>query len=260
MRASNVGSTVLGLGAVLLLTSSATAGPDAKTIIGKAKAALKGAKTYQATLVMAMDMGKIGSMSLSTQVKTLVGNKTLIKTTPIGQPTGMMAMQGPAAAEMQIVDDGRFTWFYFKGLNAYSKSPSRKGRLDPGMSEMIPKGTYKLLSPSKIGGRPVYAIQVIPARKMMGDDQKIVIYIDQATYRLKQVKVTGSSPGGPNQPPQKMAMIVTIKDEKINVPIPNSVFKFTPPPGAKEMQGRMMPGPLGVPGMPGPGRVTPGPR
>lgn len=260
MRASNVGSAVLGLGAVLLLATPAIAGPDAKTIVGKARAALKDVKTYQATLVMSMDMGKMGSMSISTQVKTLAGNKTLVKTIPIGQPTGMMAMPGPAVAEMQIVDDGKFTWFYFKGMNAYSKSPSRKGRLDPGMSEMIPKGTYKLLSPSKIGGRPVYAIQVIPARKMMGNEQKMVIYIDQATYRLKQVKVTGSSPGGPNQPPQKMAMVVTIKDEKINAPIPDSVFKFTPPPGAKEMQGRMMPGPMGMPGMPGPGRVTPGPR
>lgn len=260
MRALYAGHAAIGLGAVLLLASPAMASPDAKTIVGKAKAALKGVKTYQATLVMSMDMGKMGSMSVSTQVKTLAGNKTVVKTVPIGQPTGMMAMAGPAASEMQIVDDGKFTWFYFKGMNSYSKRPSRKGRVNIGMSDMIPNGTYKLLPPSKVGGRPVHVIQVIPTRKMMEGNQKIVIYIDQGTYRLKQIKATNSSPGGPNQPPQKMTMVMTIKDEKINAPIPDSVFKFTPPPGAKEMQGRMMPGPMGVPGMPGPGRVPPGLR
>jgi outer membrane lipoprotein-sorting protein len=250
------------LGAALLLSAPATASPDAKTIIGKAKAAMKNAKTYQATLVTSMDMGQMGSMSISTQVKSIAGKKTLVKTTPIGKPTGMMAMAGPAASEMQIVDDGKFTWFYFKGMNAYSKRPSQKRSTNIGMTEMVPDGTYKLLSPTKVGGHPVFAIQVIPAKhqRMTGNDQKIVIYIDQATYRLKQVKVTGSTPAGPNQPAQKMAVVITVKDEKINAPIPESAFKFTPPPGAKEMQGGMGPGPMGVPGMSGPGGVAPGPR
>jgi outer membrane lipoprotein-sorting protein len=73
---------------------------------------------------------------------------------------------------------------------------------------------------------------------------QILAYIDKATGRTRQMRMSGmmSGPQGQSQP---MNINMIIQNEQVNVPIPDSVFKFTPPAGAKEMKGGM--------GMPGPG-------
>jgi hypothetical protein len=85
-------------------------------------------------------------------------------------------------------------------------------------------------------------------------------FVDQATGRLRQIKSTMTMPGGmmgamgaPGGPPSSGAkpMVMTntmvLVSEKVDAPIPDSVFRFTPPAGAHEMKG----GPMGMPGMGG---------
>jgi len=58
--------------------------------------------------------------------------------------------------------------------------------------------------------------------------------------------------GMPGQPGQSASMTMTmkLKSEKFNTPIPESYFKFSPPPGATELKG--------VPGMGGGSGGLPG--
>jgi outer membrane lipoprotein-sorting protein len=80
------------------------------------------------------------------------------------------------------------------------------------------------------------------------------MYFDQGSYRFRKMTVTSNQQGPKG--PMHMNMVMMVKNEAVNTPIPDSAFKFVPPPGAKEMKGGMMPG-MGMPGMGAP-RPRPG--
>ena len=62
------------------------------------------------------------------------------------------------------------------------------------------------------------------------------MYIDKRSGRMKQVMLNGSQTG-PDGKSMSMNMTMVVKREVLNQPIPNSAFVFTPPPGAREVQG-----------------------
>jgi len=64
----------------------------------------------------------------------------------------------------------------------------------------------------------------------------------------KSYAILESRPASGAQPAASQTVVLLVKNEKINQPIPDSTFHFTPPPGAKEMQA----GGMGF-GMPGAG-------
>src|SRR4051794_4272401 len=94
-----------------LASCSAFAAPTAQEIVAKAKAAMKGAKTYQATLQMVTSGGPM-TMNMNAQIKT-TGAKTWAH---VGMNMGgAQAQQNPMASmlqNIQVVDDGVNTWTY----------------------------------------------------------------------------------------------------------------------------------------------------
>jgi outer membrane lipoprotein-sorting protein len=251
--------------ALALIAAPAPAAPTAQDILKKAEATMNGARTYQAAFRTNVSMGQMGSISMNMRIRAIPNKKMSMTTTPNGQPTGMMAM-GAANANMTVVDDGKTFWVYMPAMKMYSKRPSQiaqKKTTDvTGINQFAKVGDVKLLRTENIGGRPAYVIQVIPKAGMLpGAKQTILIYIDRATNRFKQMKMdiqmpAGTGPNGQPTPPQTMNTTVVVMNETLNAPIPDSVFKFTPPPGVKEMKGGM----TGGSGMGMPGGMGGGPR
>lgn len=230
--------------ALVLGAAHAAPAQSAADVMKKANSLYTGAKTYQATMVMDMTMGALGSMSTVTEVKSVGKTRVSTKTTSQGKPTGQMAM-GAANLNIQMIDDGTTMYTYMAGQNKYMKRPHVAGAA--GMSSVMPfmgdptklKATYKMLPATTLNGTPVYAIEVTPAAGSGmpgGNGSTTVIYIDKNTYHFKELKVKSSQPAGQGKT-MNMDMTMLIKNEKFNQPIPDSVFKFTPPAGATEMQG-----------------------
>lgn len=266
-----------GLSALLLAMSiGAAAAPDAAAIMKKAAEAMSKAKTYQSEWRMVVSMGTMGSMTLNMTMKMTNDGKAFVKTEPSGQGTGMMAA-GAAMASSTTVSDGKTMYMYMKAMNSYMKMPVPKDS-NPAISGQFgalnqKDAAYKLVGSEYVRGRKCYVIDVKPKMPTTGPGAgmkpTVTAYVDEQTGRLRQMKTRMTMPGGPPGPsngqgnqqkptPMVMTSTMVLLSEKINAPIPASTFKFTPPAGAREMQGGMMGGPGGPPMRgPGPGGASP---
>jgi outer membrane lipoprotein-sorting protein len=254
-RSSTIVRFAQSLAMATLLSSTAVASlaaPTAQEIMQKSAATMKSSKTYQAVMGMTTSMGQMGSMSLNIDIKKS-GEKMSVTTSPSGQATGQMAM-GAAFATMHMVSDGKTTWTYMPAMKQYFKqaaTPSQGNQFDPTQMYKDPKGmnmNMKLVGTENVGGKPAYVIEMSPKTAGKGPKQTMHFYVDQATYHFKQMKMSmnmgalagkAAGPGAGAPPPMTMNMTMVVKSEKIDQPIPDSEFKFTPPPGATEAKGGM---------------------
>jgi len=250
MLTPNAGRWILCTCAVALSASWASASPDALSIVQKANAQIKNAKTYQATIVSTNKLGKMGSISVSIHVAAIPAEgKSAIRSAPVGKPTGAMGMQA-AMASAVMVDDGKEAYVYSPMMGGYRKSPHRPG--SPGNLALLnlerSKGlTFKLVGTRAVEGRPAYVIEVIPPQKQPGSTT--LIYVDKATGRYRRIESHRTASAGPGGAPQTVDTILTVTHEVLNAPIPETTFHFTPPAGAKEIPASPAPG--GAPGAPG---------
>ena len=278
---------VLFAGAMLTaLCSSTFAAPDPAAIMKKAGLAVNNAKTYQGKWRMVISMGDMGTMSMDMDVKTTSDGKAYIATTPVGTPTGMMAM-GAAMAATTTVSDGKTLYTYIKAMNAYQKMPAPKNRANnPALGNMLGPASakdakFKYLGTEMVRGKKCHVIRVEPPARQSNPQQRgeMTAYVDVATGRLAQMRMVMTMPGmgtqtngrpqsgsggnGTPPPPKPITMTTTmvVLSETLNAPIPASTFKFTPPKGATEMKNGMVGGMGGVPGAGAPrGPVPPAPR
>ena len=141
-------------------------------------------------------------------------------------------------------------------MGGYSKGPIQPQMFNPGnmaFQQAKNAANFKYVKTQSLNGKPAHVIQVIPDPKMTrGAKMNMLMFIDTATNRFKQMTMKMNGLGGPNAPPntpQSMDMKMVVKSETVNAPISDSVFHFVPPPGAKLLKG----GPMGAMGMPGMG-------
>jgi outer membrane lipoprotein-sorting protein len=107
----------------------------------------------------------------------------------------------------------------------------------------------KKLADRNVGGNPVFVLQ--SSRSGQSPDgkgsfsMKATALIDKETYVLRQITLEASQ----SQGNQKVAQTInfTVLSQKINPNLPDSVFAFKPPAGAKEIKAGEMPG---APAMP----------
>ncbi len=248
VRASRFG---LLIAALTVTAAQAMAAPDANAILKKAQESMLSLNTYQATMLMTMDMGQMGSMAMNSDLKMKPKqNKFAMKMSPTGAPTGQMAMAAQMM-NMTIVADGKNMYMYMPAMKGYRKGPIDKRMMNPGSMafQQAGKGKPKYIRTENVSGKPAHVLQVIPDPRTIGGAKgDMLLFLDAATSRFRQMTMKMSAPGGSaGQPGMTQTMKLLVKNEVVNAPIPDSVFRFVPPPGAKEMKG----GPGGMGGMGG---------
>lgn len=247
----------LAVTAILLVLPNARvlAGPDAQDIAMKCKAVMTAVRTYQGTWQMSMIMGQMGSMSITMEMKAVPSSSKLYMTVkPLGTPSGMLAAPG-ASMNAQMIDDGKNLYKYDRNKNQYSKEPHRPNNsINPAeiWFRQAANSGFKIETIVKLNGRPTYVLLVVPKQGTGPAIPNTRIYVDQANYQFKQMTMSNTIPGGQGGQPQKMDVKLLVKSDRFNEPIPDSVFKFTPPPGAVEVQSGQLPMPMGGPMMGGP--------
>lgn len=261
MRRFGAFGRVAVLCAVAALAAGSASAQDGKAILKKMSSTMQetvaGASTYQSTMLMTTSMGQMGSMTARMEIKMLPKRKMAMDMNPVGAGTGMMAM-GAAMAQMKMVDDGKNMWMYMVKMKQYMKQPSQVAKqtspygmsgMGMGINPSQMNGDAKLIGTENVAGKPAWVLQVsnfMPKGAKAGQNAKLVLYVDKASYHMKQMKMSMQIPVGQGQPPQQMNVTMVVEREVLNAPIPASTFVFAPPAGASEMKG-------GMPGMGGRG-------
>ncbi|MCX6359065.1 MAG: hypothetical protein NT029_04615 [Armatimonadetes bacterium] len=194
----------------------------AAALLKKASDAVRTAKTYQA--VYEVQMGVVGApgTTMTVDMKAIPGEKGWSKMSPMNILT---------------VDDGKTMVAYSPMANEYRKGPSMKGKAamqlaDVGKADAT--SNSRIVGSEALAGRKCTVIELTPKKAIKGPQMnKLLVYIDKSTSRTVQVKGSGWQ-AGPNGKSMPFSMLMKVKSEKFNVPLPASLFTFVPPKGARE--------------------------
>lgn len=221
---------------------------DIQTILSKVTAAYKNAKSYQAQ----------ASLTETRQMGGQQQKRTSTISTKYKAPNKMVTIvQG--SDNLQMYSDGKTMYIYSPKDKEYMKMPapasfaqmagmSGVGSGDPSqigaqLQAMFASGGKKLPD-RNVGGKPVFVLQ--STRSGQSQDGKssfnmtATAFIDKATYMLRRLTIEATQ----SQGTQKVAQTIniTFASQQINPNLPDSVFAFKPPAGAKERQMQAPPG------------------
>ncbi len=181
---------------------------DAKEIAKKAEEKYKLVKDMKGTLVITDEVH---------------GKKFVEKTEfAIKKPDKYWSTDG----NVTIVRNGSTMWIYDKKANEVIVTRAMKmPKFDYGkfIQEILKNNDVKLTGIEKVSGRNCYIIEVIPKNKTYYTQEKI--WIDTEYWYPLKVEIHG-----------KFNMTIEYKDVKFNTGIPDSLFNFKPPKGAKVMR------------------------
>jgi thiol-disulfide isomerase/thioredoxin len=224
--------------------ASAQDSPDARVLLKETGDVLLKHKSYQVDQRAIVDMGGTLPARLEMVVKIIVSN-----------PGKLRIESSSKVGDSLIVSDGEHTWMYLGTLKQYTKTAAASTpeslvkSMVPGMSGVMDqiKAKDPYLSAKIIGEEPVEVdgqkidCYVVEARldtislpgsvDMKGGVQKV--WIDMVSKLSLKQTITATMEGGPLTAPAQMNQAVTVISQKLDTPVPDSSFTFTPPEGSK---------------------------
>lgn len=234
----------IAIAALSCVLSSAQDSPDAKALLKETQDVLLKHKSYQLDQHAVIDLGGTVPTRLDMSVKMAVSSPGKLRIESSGKIGSSL-----------IVSDGEYTWMYLGTLKQYTKTAAASTpenlvkSLVPGMSGVMDqlKAKDPYLSAKIVGeeqleldGQKIDCL-VVEARldtismpgsiDMKNGVQKV--WIDKATKLALKQTVTASMEGGPLSGPAEMNQAVTVISRKLDAPVPDSLFVFEPPEGAK---------------------------
>lgn len=229
----------------MLLSGRAAWAQTATEVYGKVLQRYMSLHTYEATYLMTEQMPQMGAIQLKMIVKTIPKErKAYVVSEPSGVGTGQLAMAS-ALGQSVSVSDGKEVYLYLKAMNSYMKIPLKETSTQFGGLGMFAGGVPSIAQLKKLGAK----LKLLPSTSFDGHRAYVLlltiraphpgvppvttkIYIDKATYKL-----LGSSGDVQSSPGIMIHATMKLLSEKLNPPLPESLFHFTPPPGATEMSG-----------------------
>jgi len=238
-----------------LLVCAQSSTPDPRGLLKQTTDALKPFKTYILEQRMVVDMtGGPAPSHLQMASKMSASAPGKMRTETSGQFGGAL-----------IVSDGENTWFYIATTMQYMKTPAATGpealvkSLVPGMGDVFdqlrekdPYLTAKVVGeePVEVDGKNIdcYIVEATMEKLAitagMNMSQGVTkVWIDKETKITLKTTLTAILQGGPFPKPLEMNMSMTVFSRKLDEPLPDSLFAFTPPEGAKEVHDFSMPVP-----------------
>lgn len=236
------------LAAGVLLLSLPGSAQDVQTILNKVTAAYKNAKSYQAQ----------ASVTETRQIGGQQQKRSSTISTKYKAPNKLVTiLQG--SDNMQMYSDGKTMYIYSPNTREYMKMPAPASFAQPGGMGGVPSGDPsqigaqlqaifaqggKKLPDRTIGGKPVFVLQSTRSGQSQDGSASFTMtataFIDKATYMLRRLTLEAIQNRGTQKAAQTVS--VTFASQQINPNLPDSVFAFKPPAGAKERQMQAPPG------------------
>ena len=205
--------------------TAATQGNDrqtAQSILERYQVVPPGVKSEQLEMTITFSLGDANTASLALKV-VRVGKQFRLEAKPVGKGRGELG-RGASQLQMLIVSDGANQ--YSLTGKEYSIQPVTTPPallLSSGAASEI----HDLLPSVTIDGQPAY---VVRTRSSNTNNRSVMLrFIQQNTYQLLKFE-------GWNEEPGNTARLVGIvKSETFDKAVPDSLFKFNPPRGAKQI-------------------------
>lgn len=238
---------LLRLVPVLWLISSGHAQdalPDARALLKASADALRGLKSYEIDQEVVIDSKGGIQNHLELPVKVAVSNPGKLRIESNGQLGSTLT-----------ISDGENTWMYIGPLKQYTKVPAVSSpdalikSVNPGIGEMLDSLNTKdpYLSAKITGQESVnvagetfdcYLVEAVLDQVHMPDsftmsDGVMKMWIDKKTKLALKQTTTASIEGGPFKRPTQMTQSTAMRSVKLNQPVAESLFVFTPPEGSR---------------------------
>lgn len=187
--------------------------------MARANRRVQSAKTYVATWELRTQLGQMAPAVQTMSVLRMPGRKSRISV----RETGVL-----------MVDDGKVLYLYSAQLKQYARRPSRILSEGPiGATGTSSQQKYALEGMHTIRGMNCYSIRITPRKLPAGVvPPQVHAYVEAAGFRLVRTVSTVLRPGS-EAAPLPLTQTIDVITEDLNTPIDPSVFRFTPPKGAK---------------------------
>ncbi|HMD50645.1 MAG TPA: redoxin domain-containing protein [Bryobacteraceae bacterium] len=221
--------------------------PDARALLKESGDALHAARSYILEQSIVVEITGGLQSRLQIPVKLAASNPDKLR----------IESNGPVGSTL-IVSDGDNTWMYLGPLKQYTRTAAASSpealmkSLNPGIAEMI--GGMRSKDPYlevKVTGEEVvetggarfdcFVVESKLDKIDMPGGMKLVdgvmeTWIDQKTKLAVKQTATAIMQGGALKRPAEMNQTINILSVKLNEPVPDSLFHFTPPEGAREVK------------------------
>jgi len=217
---------------------------DVQTILNKVAAAYKNAKSFDARITMTQTLKEGSRKQQSTSTIT----------TKFKAPNKVVTIiEGDQ--RLHVYSDGKTMYIYSPKQKEYMKQPapasfvqgSGIGAGDPSQIGVQLQALFaanaKKLADRSVGGKPAFVIQ--STQSGQSPDGKgsfkmtATALIDKASYMVRQIVIDGYESMGTRTAVNNLT--ITFASQQINPSLPDSVFAFKPPAGAKERPMQAMP-------------------
>lgn len=234
--------------AVLLLSSAGFSQdtPDARALLNESGKALHDYKSYVIEHEVVVEMQGGAESRLEMPVKLAASSPDKLRIESNGQLGSTL-----------IVSDGENTWMYIGPFKQYTKTPAASSpealmkSMNPGIGQMLEdlKSKDPYLSAKILGGESLqvsgkkfdcYVLEaVLDTMHLPGamtlSDAVMKMWIDKNSKIVLKQTTTATIQGEALPTPAHMSQSTTVTSLKLNEPLADSMFKFTPPEGAKEV-------------------------
>jgi outer membrane lipoprotein-sorting protein/peroxiredoxin len=242
MRAARIVLVLMAAGAVWADTA-----PDGKALIKESGDALRAAQSYVLEQAVVVEISGGMRSRLEIPVKLAASNPDKLR----------IESNGPVGSTL-IVSDGENTWMYLGPLKQYTRTAAASSpdalmkSINPGISEMV--ADYQSQDPYrsvKVTGEEALELDgkhfdcfVVEATldnlkipgAMMLTDGVMKMWIDKQTKLTLKQTASATMQGGALLVPATMNQTINMLSLKLNEPVPDSMFRFTPPEGAQEVK------------------------
>jgi outer membrane lipoprotein-sorting protein/thiol-disulfide isomerase/thioredoxin len=248
MRAVRFGIALAVFGAAFCQTPPAptTPFPDGRALIAESGNALHSARSYVIEQSIVVEIS--GGMQSRLQIPVSLA---------ASNPGKLRIESNGSVGSTLVVSDGENTWMYLGPLKQYTKTPAASSpealmkSLNPGIADMLSEMKTKdpFLSVKVVGEETVemggrkfecYVVESKLDKIDMPGTMKLVdgvmkMWIDKQTKLTLKQTATAIMQGGALRAPAEMNQTINLLSVKLNDPLPDSTFVFTPPAGAKEV-------------------------
>ena len=221
--------------------------PDGKALLAESGDALRSAQSYilEQSIVVEISGGMQSRLELPVKLAASNPGKLRIES------------NGPVGNTL-IVSDGENTWMYLGPLKQYTKTPAASSpdalmkSINPAISDIVAQ--YKTKDPYlsvKVTGEEALEMAgnkfecfVVEAKldkinmpgAMMLTDGVMKTWIDKKTKLALRQTASATMQGESLRAPAAMNQTVNMLSVKLNEPVPETMFQFTPPEGAREVK------------------------
>lgn len=232
----------------LLLPLFAQTAPDAKDLLKQSGEALNKLRSYQYESEMATEM----TMAENPLKMTMTNSIAAVN------PDRKRVESKSQMGGLTLISDGEYTWIYVPMLNQYTKKAALQ-RPEDMLASLGITDPMQLYKEAKIAGEEALEVEgkkydcwviemridKFPMPQMQGmslTDSLVRLWIAKDLKVNLQANMSAKMQGGPMPKPMEMRMKMTMLSLKLDPDLPDSLFHFTPPEGAKEVADFAMPG------------------